>query len=137
MVGEFGALLVTVTLPVTLPVEAGVKVAFSVAVCPEDRMVPVATPLALKPGPETLTFEIETPEPPALASVTGKLATASIVTLPKFSVDGLAFNWPGALTVKLAALLVALPVLLLTVTVNCVVVCGLISPQWLRQGLPR
>jgi hypothetical protein len=44
--GEFEALLVTVTLPVTLPVAAGAKITFKVAAYPGVRMSPVGTPLA-------------------------------------------------------------------------------------------
>lgn len=60
--GEFVALVVTVPLPVALPVAAGAKITCRVAVCPGVRMSPAGTPPALKPGPETLTLEMVTLE---------------------------------------------------------------------------
>jgi hypothetical protein len=56
--GEVVALLVTMTLPVTLPEAVGAKVTFKVAAFPVARMSPLATPLTLNPGPEMLTFEM-------------------------------------------------------------------------------
>lgn len=47
VVGELLALLVTVTLPVALPVEVGVKPTVNVADCPGVSVVFGATPLAL------------------------------------------------------------------------------------------
>src|ERR1700686_3689592 len=70
IVDGFSSLLLMVTLPDALPRAAGVNVAFSVAVCPPARMVPLGMPLALKPGPEMLTLEIVTLEPPELLSIT-------------------------------------------------------------------
>jgi hypothetical protein len=70
MSGEFEALLDTVTLPVKFPVDAGVNVALKVAICPGVKIKPVDTPLAVKPAPEMLTFEMVTLEFPALVSVT-------------------------------------------------------------------
>jgi hypothetical protein len=57
--GELAALLGIETLPVTLPVLAGVNVTFNVVLCPGDKIVPDA-PLALKPAPEMLTLEMVT-----------------------------------------------------------------------------
>jgi hypothetical protein len=68
--GELVALLATETLPVTLPAAAGANVAVKAAVCPGPRMSPEETPLALKPEPDTVTFEIVTLEFPAFVSVT-------------------------------------------------------------------
>jgi hypothetical protein len=45
--GEFEALLVTLTLPVMVPVAAGAKVTFKAAVCPGGKISPVEIPLAL------------------------------------------------------------------------------------------
>jgi hypothetical protein len=45
--GELVALLVTFTLPGRDPVAEGVKVTFSVAVCPDFTIWPAETPLAL------------------------------------------------------------------------------------------
>ena len=69
MSDEFEASLLTVTLPVTGPVAAGVNDTFNIAVSPGFKMSPAGTPLALKPAPETLIFEIVTWEFPAFVSV--------------------------------------------------------------------
>ena len=45
VVGEFVALLVTVTLPGKLPAAAGVNAASNVADCPGARIKPAETPL--------------------------------------------------------------------------------------------
>src|ERR1700675_158202 len=116
--GEFEALLVMVTLPVTLPVTAGPKVTFKVAICPAAIMSPLGTPLALNPGPEMLTLEMVMLELPESVNVKVWLLVVPTFTFPKLKFDALAVNCPGmALTVRVAALLVALPAELLTVTV--------------------
>jgi len=107
--GEFAALLVRVTLPVALPLAAGVKVAFNVAPCPAFRIVPVGTPLALKPGPAMLTFEIVTGEPPVLLSVRLSVLLLFTFTLLKFRLSGLLVSCPGVLTARVTALLVTVP----------------------------
>ena len=112
------ALLATEILPVTLPAVAGAKVAVKVAVCPEFRITP-ETPVALKPAPETVTFEIVMLELPAFVSVTVCVPVFGMVTLPKFKEAALELRRSDeALTVSVAALLVALPAVLLTATVN-------------------
>ena len=108
--GEFVALLATDTLPAALPDAAGVKVAVKVAVCPGLRISPEETPLALKPAPETVTFEIVTLELPAFVSVTVCVLLLDTFTLPKLKEDALELRSSDeALTVSVAALLVALP----------------------------
>src|SRR5258707_437955 len=120
VVGELLALLVTVALPVTLPVTAGAKVAFNVAVCPGVRICPVDTPLTLKPAPEMLTLEMVTLELPEAVSVAESVLLPFTTTFGKFKLDTLEVSCPdAALTVRIAALLVTLPALLLTRTVNC------------------
>ena len=58
-------------------------------------------------------------ELPALVSVTVCVPLLGMVTLPKLKEDALEFRRSDeALTVSIAALLVALPALLLTATVN-------------------
>src|ERR1700731_3669343 len=69
VVVEFAALLVTTTLPVTLPAAAGANVTFAVAVCPGVNASPAEGLLALKPAPETVIFEIVTVELPVFVSV--------------------------------------------------------------------
>src|ERR1700681_3444537 len=117
--GEFVALLATETLPVALPAAAGAKVAVKVAVCPGVRISPEETPVALKPAPETVTFEIAMLELPALVSVADWVLLLDRFTLPKLKDDELELRSSDeALTVSVAALLVALPALLFTATVN-------------------
>ena len=116
--GEFVALLATVTLPVALPAAEGSNVAVKVAVCPGVRMSPVDTPLALKPAPAMLTFETVTLEFPALVKVTVLLLLVETFTLPKLKAEELALRSSvPELTVRVAELLVALPALLVTMTV--------------------
>ena len=89
---EFAALLMRVTLPDTLPVPAGARVTFRLTLCPGLKMVPDGTPLALKPGPEIVTLEIEIGEFPELVKVTGRELLVPTVVLPKFKLGGLAVN---------------------------------------------
>jgi hypothetical protein len=119
--GELVALLVMVTVPATVPVAAGAKVTFRVAVWPTPRICPLLTPPALKPGPAMLAPEIVTLAVPVLVRVTGRVLLLLTFTLPKAKVVGLgvSFSVAGAFTVKLALLLEVLPAELLTVTLNC------------------
>ena len=126
------ALLATVTLPVTLPVDAGAKVTFSVTIWPGVMICPLLTPEAVKPAPEIMTLETVILELPELVKFMLKLLLLPTFTLPKVRVDALAASGPAAgLTVREAALLVTLPAELLTTTVNCaplsaVVVAGVV-----------
>ena len=117
--GELVALLVTVTLPVTLAAVAGVKVTFNVAVCAGVKICPVVTPLAVNPAPEMLTLETVTFEFPAFVNVTLSMLLLPMLTFakPKLVVLALSRN-VAAFTVRVAALLVTLPALFVTVTVN-------------------
>ena len=120
VVGELVASLVAVTLPVRIPVTTGAKAAFSVAVCPGARIVPAGTPLAMKPAPETLTFEIVTLELPVFLSVTPRMLLVPESKFPKLKLVALTLSrWVAGFTVSVAALLVTLPAELLTTTVNC------------------
>jgi hypothetical protein len=126
--GEFVALLATDTLPAALPDAAGAKVAVKVAVCPGLRISPEETPLALKPAPETVTFETVTLELPAFVSVTDCVLLLDTFTLPKLKEDALELRSSDeALTVSVAALLVALPAVLLTATVNFALLSVVVS----------
>ncbi len=119
-IGEFVALLATVMLPAAFPAADGSNVALKVAVCPADRINPWTAPLALNPAPATTTFEIVTLEVPALVSVTFCVFMLDTLTLPKARLAEPLFRREvaAALTVRMAALLVALPALSLTTTVN-------------------
>jgi hypothetical protein len=126
--GELVALLATETLPVALPEVDGVNVAVKVAICPGLRINPEDTPEALKPAPETVTFEIVMVEFPALVSVTFCVPLLETLTLPKLTDEELEFsNRVEAVTVSTAALLVALPALLLTATVNFALLSVVVS----------
>jgi hypothetical protein len=81
--GEFVALLLTVTLPVTAVVADGAKLRSSVAVCPGVRTWPVETPAAVNPDPEMLTFEMVTFELPAFVRATPCTLSVPILMLPK------------------------------------------------------
>ena len=118
--GELVALLATVTVPVTLPVDVGAKVTFKAADCPAARTVLEETLLELKPPPEVLTPEIVTLELPVFLSVTPRVLVEPVSMLPKLKLVGLALSARvEELTVSVAALLVALPAELVTITLNC------------------
>jgi hypothetical protein len=118
-VGESVALLVTVTLPFSEPPLAGANVTLRDAVWPGVTTCPADTPVALKPEPLTLTFETVTFEFPPLVKVTGSALLLPTLTLPKFRLLELGFNESVApFTVSVAALLVTLPALSPTATVN-------------------
>src|ERR1700688_884333 len=108
--GELVALLVTFTVPGRDPVAEGVKVTFSVAVCPDFTIWPDETPLAVYPAPVMVTFETVTSELPPLVKTTGRMLLLPILTLEKFRLVWLALsiNVAAALTVSVAALLVVL-----------------------------
>jgi hypothetical protein len=117
--GELVALLTTVTPPVTPPVDVGAKVTFKPADCPGARTVPEDTLLALKPAPEAVTPEIVTLELPEFFSVTPRVLAVPVSILPKLKLAGLTLSVRvEALTASVAALLVTLPRVLLTATVN-------------------
>jgi hypothetical protein len=87
----------------------------------------VETPLALKPAPETLTLEIVTLEFPEFVRVTVWLLVVDKLTLPKLNEVALAFNEAVAvLTVNVAALLAAVPALLVTDTANFAVLSAVV-----------
>ena len=84
------ASVVTVALPVTLPLAVGDKVTFKVALCPGASICPVDTPLALNPGPAMLTFKMAASAFPVFVIVTGRVPLLPIGTLPNARLDGLA-----------------------------------------------
>ena len=115
-----GALLAIDTLPVTGVVPAGLNVTFILVLCPGFRMVPL-TPLAVKPDPPMVVFEMFTAALPELVKDTLNVLSMPMVVLPKFKLAGLAVSCAvPEFTVRVAALLLALPAELLTATVNVV-----------------
>jgi hypothetical protein len=92
MVGEFVALLRTVTAPVTLPAAAGVNEIFNTIDWVGVRTVPGAIPLAANPAPVTVTPEIVTFEFPLFTSVELSELLMPMVTFPKLKLVGLALS---------------------------------------------
>jgi hypothetical protein len=83
-----------VAVPVRIPVAAGVKVAFSIAVCPGVKICPVDTPLAVYPAPEILTLEMVTFEFPVLVNVTPRRLLWPRPTFPKLRLVAFAASDP-------------------------------------------
>ena len=117
--GELEALLLTVTLPVAAPLAEGANVEVSVVLCPDERVSPLDD-VELNPAPATSTCEIVTSELPAFVRIMCWVLLLAMLTLPKFKllVLELSIRAPVFDTVNEAALLVMLPVLFLTTTVN-------------------
>jgi hypothetical protein len=92
LIGEFVALLVTVTVPETAAVDAGVNLTVSAAVCPAPIVCPADTPDELNPAPVALTVPIITVELPLFVSVTGCELLLPIATLPKIKLVELALS---------------------------------------------
>jgi hypothetical protein len=76
------ALLVTVTLPFRVPEADGEKVTFNVAELPAAKIKPEETPPMVNPAPESVTFEMDTLEPPVFVSVTGRILLLPTITFP-------------------------------------------------------
>ena len=87
--GELAALLLTVTLPATLPVAVGANRTLNEADCPAARVSGSAKPLSLNPPPLALICEMEMLELPVFDSVTLCVALVPVVRLPKFNDAGL------------------------------------------------
>jgi hypothetical protein len=87
-VGEFGALLTSDTLPVTLPVAAGAKATLKFAVCPTASVKGRVSPLVLKPAPVTVAWEIVRLALPELVRVTVWVFVVPTTTLPKLTLVG-------------------------------------------------
>lgn len=83
--GEFEALLVTVTLPVRLPVLVGSKTALKDADCPAASVMGRVTPDVEKPVPLAAIFEILTLALPVFVNVTVCVVLVFVVTLPKLT----------------------------------------------------
>lgn len=83
VIGEPLALLVTITLPVTLPAEMGLNDTPNVKVCVADNVTGVPAPVNAKPVPLLETCEMVTFELPTLVTVTLCEAELPSFTLPK------------------------------------------------------
>jgi hypothetical protein len=91
--GEFVALLVTDTPPLSVPATVGAKCTLNVALCPAVKLSGVVSPLAVKPLPETASCEMLTLALPVFVSVTGWLLLLPTCTPPKFRLPGLALSF--------------------------------------------
>ena len=89
-------------------------------ICPSESVSPLDA-VELNPAPATSTCEIVTSEPPAFVRIMCCVLLLAMLTLPKFKllVLELSTRVPVFDTVNDAGLLVTLPVLFLTTTVNC------------------
>jgi hypothetical protein len=88
--GEFGALLTSEIVPVTLPAALGAKTALNVVDWPAPRFTGAAIPEVLKPAPAAVTAEIVTVAPPPFVSVKVWELFVPVVTLPNAVLVGVA-----------------------------------------------
>lgn len=86
---EFEASEVSVTAPVTLPVEPGANFTVKFVVCPALRVNEGLMPLSVNPVPLIATFDTETVVPPVFVIVPERDWLEPSVTLPKFNEVGL------------------------------------------------
>jgi hypothetical protein len=92
----FEAFEVIVTLPLTLPADAGVNVVLKLALCPAVSVIGVVIPLRMNPVPLIPTWEIVTLEPPVLVIVPERDCLLPTVTLPKLRLVGFDASAPAA-----------------------------------------
>ena len=92
--GDPFALLVTVTLPVTLPAAVGRKTTFRVVVAEGFNVAGVVIPDTEKPVPVTEMLEIFTAAVPVFVKTTCLVALEPVATLAKLTEVGLACNCP-------------------------------------------
>jgi len=90
--GEFGALLTSITDPVTLPAALGPNTRLNVVVLPAPIVTGAVIPVVLNPAPETVTEEIVTVALPPFVSVTVCELLVPVVTLPNAALLGVAAN---------------------------------------------
>jgi hypothetical protein len=86
--GELGALLISETVPVTLPAALGLKAALNVALLPAAMVSGTVRPVMLKPLPDTVAWEIVTLALPALDNLMVCELLVPVTTLPKLALDG-------------------------------------------------
>jgi len=91
----FEALEVTVTLPLALPVDVGVKTTWKLVLCPAPSVTGLVTPLRLNPVPLTATCEIVTLVPPVFVTVSRSDELLPTVTVPKLRLVGFDVSRPG------------------------------------------
>src|ERR1700674_5125521 len=79
----------TIKFPDTPPVLEGENVTVKFALSPASKMVPAGRPLASKPGPDTLTFEIAMVSLLLFVRVTSRVLLLPTFTSPKFKFETL------------------------------------------------
>lgn len=92
VVGEFVALLVSVTFPLAAPPAAGMKTALNVVDCPAFSVSGSVRPVVEKPLPVTPELEMVTLVLPVFVTVIACEFIAPTVTSPKFTLVGLALS---------------------------------------------
>lgn len=102
-VGEFGVLLVTVTLPKSVPAVEGANCTLKLVLAPDANVIGSAGPLIVNPVPETTAELIVAAALPVLEIVIVCDALLPVATLPKFKVEGLAVS-DGCTPVPVAAI---------------------------------
>src|SRR5450631_1787268 len=85
---------VTVTLPLALPAESGVKVTLKVALCPAVSVAGVEIPLTVKPAPLMPTCDTVNVDPPVFVTVSDNTCLLPTVTVPKFRLVGFSSTAP-------------------------------------------
>jgi len=93
--GEPGAVFANENVPVTEPVDWGVKVRAKPALCPADNVTGSVRPLKTNCALLLSTDEIVTDSPVAV-TVPLICALVPTFTFPKFAVPGETVSWPGA-----------------------------------------
>jgi len=94
----FVALLLMVTVPVTLPEADGPNATVKLDVCPADSVLGKEIPLSLNPVPLTVMLEMVTLLPPVFFNCTVCEFVVPSATVPKLTLDGVVVTVPGAVT---------------------------------------
>ena len=89
-IGEFGALLVRVTEPLTVPAAVGANTTLNVADLPAVILNGALMPAVLKPVPAAVTAEIVTVALPLLVKLIVCELLTPVTTLPKDALAGVA-----------------------------------------------
>jgi len=126
---EFGASLVTATLPVEVPADCGVNVMEKVFFCPEDNFKGKLSPLILKPRPVTDAWLMVTLVLPELISVADWVWVLPTLTLPRANTAGETASSPLPIPMPETGTLSDVGT---TVTATSVIVPPLIVPAPLR-----
>lgn len=91
-IGEVGALLVSVTLPLAAPVVVGANSTLNVEVLPEFIVSGTVRPLIVNAPVEMVACVMVRLAVPGLLRVTLRLELLPVVTFPKLTVDGVAVS---------------------------------------------